>query len=1175
GTMHVSQKMAFNLGKQFFQAIESSDVVALELEPEIWLCELMNSGEIDPMLREKRKFHREYFNEQNELEGNFKPYDDLQGNIQSILSIDPQLLNYMLFRSYSFDGDFEEDTWLDMYIYQTGKKMNKETIGLETYLQSTEMIKLAYKEERKEKKKPLSENDYERRDELEAQMEAAYRRGDLDLIDSITRTTSSASFNKYILEERNKLFILTIDSVLKTNIVFAGMGCAHLPGKNGVIEMMRSMGYTLTPVPMGERDARNKSRIENTVYKRPSKKYTTDDGILSLDVPSSVYSITADNKSMGLICLDIPNGASFAISRKRIFPLLLSQSNDDIQLAIDSILYESTPGTIVSLKKTTLSSFPGYDIVNKTRRGNYQRSQIILTPDEIIILKLSANGDMIKKGYGSTFFSSLKITPPQDAGWSKKTPREGNVSIEAPGRSFEYKGINFRNTRGVLEHASVDGKKGSIYLAQRTAANDLGFPDEDEYELRRLTSAFVKDLGLKESYRLKNKTGSRQSVLFKGTTKNAGEVRALFVLDNLDYYAFSTLNADSLDAMRYFNSVEFHPKNYDSFQVYSDTTMRFKSRLPWNPENGISGETDDYSDFDTIEELNPAYGEKKHRVISPPGSSESIKIDYVRYNKYYQHPDSLAYFSALHNEVTSYNDLFIVDSSFTPTPSGFEALYQLGDTLSSRRLLIKKILCYLQEYTLISSFDIHSGKSSFVEIFYNDFDPVPDPLNHRSIFSSPEELLYNDLMSNDSVLFSGAYELIHTLPYSAKAHNILEKVLTTPPLLANMEQKKKLEEAFHERLFLNCSVKGIEKIIEEYTLHPDSATYQAQLLLNLAKMKTDEGIKAMKLLLMEEPPVGIWFSGTGDFFEALGDSLDLSKQLFPQALDLIPLIEYQDPVYRLLALLADSSLITKEIIQPQMQQLLQEAKAELKRVNSSGKTASYIDYYDYDGGYSSSASIDKLIDLCSILWLFREDTEVKEFFSKIEKSNRKDLAEYYSRFLADHGVKVPDQIGKILIDMKNSETTYNNLKVAQRLDLLPDNMDMEKINVEKVVAGSYYSEYFEGENYDLVDSIMLINTFPASIRTRNYTVYQYKVIKRKSSGDLARTWYSAVVAVKKNSNGTPSFSTLSKIERTVEAGNKKENETEQFARLWEKIVSMNRQNRYKSSPIYDNWNYDY
>ena len=37
GTMHISSKLAFQLGDPFYNAIQQADVVALELEPEAWL----------------------------------------------------------------------------------------------------------------------------------------------------------------------------------------------------------------------------------------------------------------------------------------------------------------------------------------------------------------------------------------------------------------------------------------------------------------------------------------------------------------------------------------------------------------------------------------------------------------------------------------------------------------------------------------------------------------------------------------------------------------------------------------------------------------------------------------------------------------------------------------------------------------------------------------------------------------------------------------------------------------------------------------------------------------------------------------------------------------------------------------------------------------------------------
>ncbi|MFM7812975.1 MAG: TraB/GumN family protein, partial [Flavobacteriales bacterium] len=136
GTMHVSGRTVFHLGDPFYDAMQNSDVVALELEPEMWLHDMMAKPEESYNWMEV-DYSDYYDSDMGEyaLEGKFLFRYDVLGTMQQALSVSPPLLNYMLFRYNEFEStsDFEEDTWLDMHIYQCGKKMGKETIGLETF----------------------------------------------------------------------------------------------------------------------------------------------------------------------------------------------------------------------------------------------------------------------------------------------------------------------------------------------------------------------------------------------------------------------------------------------------------------------------------------------------------------------------------------------------------------------------------------------------------------------------------------------------------------------------------------------------------------------------------------------------------------------------------------------------------------------------------------------------------------------------------------------------------------------------------------------------------------------------------------------------------------------------------------------------------------------------------
>lgn len=53
---------------------------------------------------------------------------------------------------------------------------------------------------------------------------------------------------KYLVTDRNKNWLLKFNSYFKEGSHFVGVGFGHLPGENGLIQMLRRQGYTVTPV---------------------------------------------------------------------------------------------------------------------------------------------------------------------------------------------------------------------------------------------------------------------------------------------------------------------------------------------------------------------------------------------------------------------------------------------------------------------------------------------------------------------------------------------------------------------------------------------------------------------------------------------------------------------------------------------------------------------------------------------------------------------------------------------------------------------------------------------------------------------------------------------------------------------------------------------------------------
>ena len=241
GTMHVSSKLAFHLPDSFYYAIRQSNVVALETNPETWQEDMSKydfSG--DNYFNTNLVAAPNEFLYQSTLK--FYKYED---KIKNALFSNPSIINNLLYRSYGNEAsDFEEDTYLDMYIFQSGKKLGKKIAGVEDYGESMKLMAEAYLDATKDKNKKQRSYEYSE-DYSDEKLQEAYRTGNLDVLDSINKYNSTSdAFDEKFLYKRNEIQANSIDSIIKSgSSLFVGVGAAHLPGDRGVIMLLRKMGY--------------------------------------------------------------------------------------------------------------------------------------------------------------------------------------------------------------------------------------------------------------------------------------------------------------------------------------------------------------------------------------------------------------------------------------------------------------------------------------------------------------------------------------------------------------------------------------------------------------------------------------------------------------------------------------------------------------------------------------------------------------------------------------------------------------------------------------------------------------------------------------------------------------------------------------------------------------------
>ncbi|HLX67313.1 MAG TPA: TraB/GumN family protein, partial [Puia sp.] len=286
GSMHISNKEVFHLSDSFYMAIKSCDVVALEVDPNEWQPDMFRLQEA----QQKQHFYSYAATDADYLSENELRQRGYSEQLIAALREEPYEMNGLLYRTSTPMANFQEDTYLDLYIYQTGRRLGKEGAGVENYLQSEKISLEATEAEMKEKRERKTFPEGENAFTIGTKMQEAYRRGDLSLMDSLDQLLSSSrAFTERFLYDRNVIQAGSIDSILRHKSLFVAVGAAHLPGSRGVIEILRKKGYKLRPVKMADQDADDRERIDRLHVPVNSRPVTTEDGFIRCSLPGQWY----------------------------------------------------------------------------------------------------------------------------------------------------------------------------------------------------------------------------------------------------------------------------------------------------------------------------------------------------------------------------------------------------------------------------------------------------------------------------------------------------------------------------------------------------------------------------------------------------------------------------------------------------------------------------------------------------------------------------------------------------------------------------------------------------------------------------------------------------------------------------------------------------------------------
>jgi uncharacterized protein len=244
GTFHLMCKTDIRFSGQLKQSLANADKIYMELDMD---DPAMMLGGVMMMNMKGGVTLKDLYTEAayNKINAFFT--DSLQLPLTMLQSIKPYFLVAMLYPKMM---PCKTTSGVEEELMKLAKKQKKEIRGLETLeLQSAVFDSIPYAEQAKELLKSI--DSLARYREYFDLMVQVYKSQQLEKMETLfnDKDFGMEEYQDILLDSRNKNWVQQLKGILKKERVFVAVGAGHLPGKKGLLALLREAGYTVKPLP--------------------------------------------------------------------------------------------------------------------------------------------------------------------------------------------------------------------------------------------------------------------------------------------------------------------------------------------------------------------------------------------------------------------------------------------------------------------------------------------------------------------------------------------------------------------------------------------------------------------------------------------------------------------------------------------------------------------------------------------------------------------------------------------------------------------------------------------------------------------------------------------------------------------------------------------------------------
>lgn len=895
GTMHLTDERVFNLGDSLYAALDNSDGFATEIDPSEFTSLVIN--EVKKSAKNKvlvRDFlSKEKFEKYGKLLAERLHKDANEITTNDIL----EEKNRWITESRK-NGKMK--TFLDMYLYDIGRRKGKWTSGIEDPQDQGNLEEKVSEEDIEQI--AMNEN-YENFSETENTFGDffinAYINGDLNIIDSISGLSDSLS-NDAILVRRNLKMSSRIDSMSHVRTTVFAIGAAHLPGQDGLIELLKKKGFSVTPVFSSKKIKPSDYKVKEVAIKWYDVK--DENGLYTVSMPG----MAGDMDYYGFMKMKLfydPFSSTVYMTSAMNTPYS-KQMGDSL---FDNLANEFF-GSVKSRKSkpVTVNNIPGFEY--ESNNDSYSRGYLLFKEGKMYMAlarsmkKTPSGATEISRFLHSFSINKMVAAKENSFHYVNKTKAYELMLPTPPQSAAELMAGAKDSTINNEAFYCVDPATGNYFFFGTNESAPGYFIINDSSILARLGQAQREKLKMIYIDTFFTNNHSRNLIL-GGLNSNAGlMVKAQFRFRGNRWYALVVVYDSSKDQTPIrqffdsFSTLEYAKTNW-SIQASADKLFQ-----TWAPGNFNLAKPDEE------EENKSVY----HSFDSTRGDTYSLILE--KFSKYLWHNDDSTFWKLMVTGNTSSDSVLSSKKIQNGEVKGYE--YELNQKGSSNIKRVRMLLDADRMFTLITiqaGQEIHNDNNNQ---FFENFR-IDQPSSGPGLFVSKAELLLNDIASADSTTANAARDYLSKASFNKANLPLLHRALlihyTEEESMDNEQVKMQIS-----RIIRNLNDSSSFTFAKNNYPISDDTTRNA--LLNImASFPTHENFIILKNILKNNTSR----IAPDDYFATLfTDSIALAARVLPELLPLVKDSIMSASIIDIAKHVADSGLLNKAQLIPYEPELL-------------------------------------------------------------------------------------------------------------------------------------------------------------------------------------------------------------------------------------------------------------